>query len=201
MTSQFGDERYRADEYVYGREPNEFLMGQAARIQPGPVLCLAEGEGRNAVFLAGLGHEVTAVDFSAEGLRKTERLAREHKVKVTTVFADLAAYEPDVETFTGVVSIFAHLPPLVRKRVHAWVPRALVPGGVLILEAYRPEQLALNTGGPRDPSLLMTLAGLTDELAPLIIEVGRDVERQIHEGAFHSGRSATVQVLAARRAT
>jgi SAM-dependent methyltransferase len=201
MASHFWDDRYRTDEYVYGREPNEFLVEQAARIPRGRVLCLAEGEGRNAVFLAGLGHEVTAVDFSAEGLRKTERLALEHKVKVETVCADLAAYEPDADSFTGIVSIFAHLPPPVRKRVHSWVPRVLVPGGVLILEAYRPEQLALDTGGPRDPSLLMTLDGLRDELAPLTIEAGRSVERQIHEGVFHSGRSATVQVVAARRAT
>ena len=84
MTSQFWDDRYRADEYAYGREPNEFLVEHAARIPRGPILCLAEGEGRNAVFLAGLGHEVTAVDFSPEALRKTERLAREHNVKVTT---------------------------------------------------------------------------------------------------------------------
>ena len=200
MTSQFWDDRYRADEYAYGREPNEFLVEQAARIPRGPILCLAEGEGRNAVFLAGLGHEVTAVDFSPEALRKTERLAREHNVKVTTVRADLAAYEVDAESYIGIVSIFAHLPPPVRMQVHAWVPGALLPGGVFILEAYRPEQLELNTGGPRDPSLLMTLDGLKDELAPLTIEVGRDAERQIHEGAFHSGWSATVQVVAARRA-
>lgn len=200
MTSQFWDDRYRADEYAYGREPNEFLLEQAVRIPRGHLLCLAEGEGRNAVFLAGLGHDVTAVDFSTEALHKTERLARERNVKVNTVCADLSAYEADVESYTGVVSIFAHLPPPVRKRVHAWVARALVPGGVFILEAYRPEQLRLNTGGPRDPSLLVTLDGLKDELAPLTVELGREVERQIHEGTFHSGWSATVQVVAARRA-
>ena len=80
--------RYRANEYAYGREPNDFLRAEAARIPRGRILCLAEGEGRNAVFLAGRGHDVTAVDFSAEGLRKTERLAREHAVKVTTVCAE-----------------------------------------------------------------------------------------------------------------
>ena len=80
MSSTFWDERFRGNEYAYGREPNDFLRAEAHRIPAGPVLCLAEGEGRNAVFLAGLGHEVTAVDFSLEGLRKTERLAREHGV-------------------------------------------------------------------------------------------------------------------------
>ena len=198
MNSQFWDDRYRADEYAYGREPNGFLRAEAHRIPRGRVLCLAEGEGRNAVFLAGLGHEVTAVDFSAEGLRKAERLAREQHVKITTVHADLSTYEPESESLTGIVAIFAHLPPVVRKRVHAWIPRALRPGGVLILEAYTPQQLALNTGGPRDPALLMTLAELRDELSPLTIEIGREVERQIDEGSFHSGTSATVQVVAVR---
>jgi SAM-dependent methyltransferase len=198
MNSQFWDDRYRADEYAYGREPNGFLRAEAHRIPRGRVLCLAEGEGRNAVFLAGLGHEVTAVDFSAEGLRKAERLARERHVKLTTVHADLSTYEPEAGSLTGIVAIFAHLPPVVRKRVHSWIPRALRPGGVFILEAYTPQQLALNTGGPRDPALLMTLADFRDELSPLTIEIGREVERQIDEGTFHAGPSATVQVVAVR---
>jgi len=201
MSSHFWDERFRADEYAYGREPNAFLLEQAARLPRGRVLCLAEGEGRNAVFLAELGHEVTAVDFSAEGLRKTERLARERGVKITTVHADLAAYDLELECFTGIVAIFAHLLPLIRQRLHAQVARALVPGGVFILEAYRPEQLAFDTGGPRDPSLLMTFDDLKRELFPLTIEIGREVERDIREGAYHSGLSATVQVLAVREAT
>lgn len=199
MSSTFWDDRFRGEEYAYGREPNEFLRAEADRIPLGPVLCLAEGEGRNAVFLAGRGHAVTAVDFSREGLRKTERLANERGISVTTVYADLAAYEPESSAYAGIVAIFAHLPPAVRARVHAWVPRALRPGGVFLLEAYTPDQLALGTGGPRDPDLLMTLAGLRAELAPLHVEVGREVRRDIHEGAFHAGSSATVQVVALRR--
>ena len=199
MKSQFWDDRYRPEEYAYGREPNEFLRAEAHRIAPGRVLCLAEGEGRNAVFLAGLGHKVTAVDFSVEGLRKTERLAREQRVEIATVHADLTTYEAEDDAFTGIVAIFAHLPPLVRKRVHAWIPRALRPAGVYILEAYTPEQLAFNTGGPRDAAFLMTLVGLKEELAPLTIELGREVEREIHEGALHGGPSATVQLVAVRR--
>lgn len=199
MSSQFWDDRYRGDEYAYGREPNAFLRAEAHRIAPGRVLCLAEGEGRNAVFLAGLGHTVTAVDFSVEGLRKASRLAREHGVEITTVHADLATYEPEIDAFTGVVAIFAHLPADVRSHVHGWIPRALRPAGVYILEAYTPAQLAFGTGGPRDPALLMTLAGLKEELAPLTIEIGREVEREIYEGALHGGPSATVQLAAARR--
>lgn len=198
MDPHFWDERFRADEYAYGREPNDFLRAEAHRIAPGRVLCLAEGEGRNAVFLAGMGHAVTAVDFSTQGIAKTKRLAREKNVAVSTVHADLATYEPDLDVFTGIVAIFAHLPAPVRRHVHGWVPRALRAGGVYILEAYTPEQLAHGTGGPRDPALLMTLAGLAEELSPLRIEVGREVERDIQEGAFHGGLSATVQFVGVR---
>lgn len=199
MESTFWDDRYRTDEYAYGREPNELLRAEAHRIPRGRVLCLAEGEGRNAVFLAERGHDVTAVDFSTEGLRKAQRLARERNVVITTIQADLGTYEPELEAYSGIIAIFAHLPPTVRRQVHAWIPRALLPNGVFILEAYTPEQLALNTGGPRDGALLMTLAALKAELAPLTLELGREVTREVHEGAFHEGLSATVQLVAVHR--
>lgn len=194
----FWDERFRSDAYAYGREPNDFLRAEARRIPPGRVLCLAEGEGRNAVFLAGLGHEVTAVDFSAEGLRKAERLAREKGVELSLVQADLATFEPEENAYAGIVSIFAHTPPLVRRRIHSWVPRALAPGGVMVLEAYAPAQLALGTGGPKDPALLMSLEALREELSPLDLAIAHETEREIHEGAFHGGKSATVQLVGVR---
>jgi SAM-dependent methyltransferase len=198
MSEQFWNDRYRDDDYAYGRVANEFLRSQTQRIAPGRVLCLAEGEGRNAVYLAALGHEVTAVDFSIEGLRKAERLAQEQNVQIKTVLANLASYEPELAVYSAVVAIFAHLPPGVRQRVHAWVARALRPGGVFILEAYTPKQLSFASGGPRDAALLMTLDGLRQELAPLELAIGREVERQINEGTFHAGMSATVQVVAVK---
>ncbi len=199
MSSQMWNERFAGEEYVYGREPNDFLRAEAHRIPPGRVLCLAEGEGRNAIYLAGLGHVVTAVDYSEEGLRKTERLARERGVEVELIQADLADYEPPADAFSGVVSIFAHAPAELRRRTLAQVPRALQLGGCLILEAYVPAQIALGTGGPRDPQLLASLAELRGELAGLDLVVAREVERDIQEGRLHSGKSATVQIVGVRR--
>ncbi|HQY59897.1 MAG: class I SAM-dependent methyltransferase [Myxococcales bacterium] len=199
MNNGFWEERYRAEAYAYGKEPNDFLRAEAGRIPAGRVLCLAEGEGRNAAYLAGLGHDVTAVDFSPEGLQKARRLAAERGVSLTTVHADLAAYEPQRGAYAGVVATFAHLPLEVRLRVHGWVHEALREGGVFVLEAYSPRQLAYDTGGPRDAALCMTLERLTVELAPLEVIVGREIEREIHEGLYHKGPSATVQVVAVRR--
>lgn len=199
MSSSFWDERYDGAEYVYGTEPNDFLRAEVGRIPRGRVLCVAEGEGRNAVFLATLGYEVTAVDFSAAGLRKAAQLAEGRGVALTLIEADLATFELGVEAWSGVVSIFAHTPPAVRLRLHAAVPRALEVGGVFVLEAYRPEQIALATGGPKDAAMMPTLAGLRGELAGLDLVVAREADREIHEGRLHGGPSATVQVVGIRR--
>lgn len=196
--SELWDQRFGADGYAYGTEPNDFLVEQAARIAPGRVLCLAEGEGRNAVFLAGRGHAVTAVDFSRAGQRKATALARQRGVALDYALADLADYQPEADAFTGVVSIFCHLPPALRRTVYRRAAAALAPGGVIIVEAYRPAQLAHGIGGPKDPTLLVTLAELEVDLAGLELMVGRELERAIHEGALHQGPSAVVQVVARR---
>jgi hypothetical protein len=192
------DERYSSPDYAYGTEPNAFVAAMAPRIPAGPVLCLAEGEGRNAVHLSCLGHAVTAVDQSAVGLGKAQALAATRGVALTTIAADLADYAIAPGRWAGIVSTWAHLPPALRRAVHAKVVAGLQPGGVYILEAYTPAQLAFGTGGPKDPSLCMTLAGLGDELAGLEFEVARECVRDVTEGTFHTGRGAVVQVLARR---
>ena len=192
------DERFSSPDYIYGTEPNSFVAAMAPRIPSGPVLCLAEGEGRNAVHLARLGHAVTAVDQSAIGLAKAARLAAARSVPLTTVVADLAHYTIAPAAWAGIVVTFAHLPPLLRREVHAQVVAGLQPGGVFILEAYTPAQLAFGTGGPKDPSLCMTLAALREELAGLAFEVAHECERDVIEGTGHTGRGAVVQVLARR---
>ena len=113
------DERYSGDEYAYGTEPNDFLRTVAPRLPVGNTLCLGEGEGRNAVFLAGLGHEVTALDASAVGLEKTRRLAEARAVSVRTLHTDLAQYTIEPGAWDVIVSIFCHLPPDLRRRVVA----------------------------------------------------------------------------------
>jgi len=191
------NERYSEPFASYGAEPNDFLLEVADRIPEGPVLCLAEGEGRNAVFLAGKGHAVTAVDSSEVGLANAVALAAERGVEITTVVADLAQYDLGVERWAGVVSIWAHVPPDVRRRVHAACVRALRPGGALVLEAYTPRQLDRpGKGGPPTSDRLMTADDLRRELEGLRFERCIEVERDVDEGRLHHGPSTTVQVLA-----
>lgn len=195
---EFWEQRYAEPEYAYGTKPNVFLTKVAHRIPPGPVLCLAEGEGRNAVWLAARGHAVTAVDSAAAGIEKTRRLAAERRVRVNLVAADLADYEIAPGYWSGVVAIFAHLPPQLRRRVHRAAAAGLVPGGAFVLEAFTPRQLAFASGGPREAAMLYALEELREDLEGLRIEIGRELERELREGRYHAGRAAVAQVLARR---
>ncbi|ABB33172.1 Methyltransferase type 12 [Geobacter metallireducens RCH3] len=190
------DERYDTTDFVYGREPNAFLAEVVQQIPPGDVLCLAEGEGRNAVFLAKQGHRVLAVDSSAVGLVKAARLAEESGVRIETETADLAEFAIEPVCWDAIVSIFCHVPPQVRRALHRKVVEGLRPGGLFILEAYTPAQLKLRTGGPPTEEVMMTLAGLREELAGLEFLQAREIEREVVEGRFHTGRGAVVQVVA-----
>jgi SAM-dependent methyltransferase len=192
------DERYSGDEYAYGTEPNDFLRTVAPRLPVGKTLCLGEGEGRNAVFLAGLGHEVTALDASAVGLEKTRRLAEARAVSVRTLHTDLAQYTIEPGAWDVIVSIFCHLPPDLRRRVHEEVGAGLRQGGMLVLEAYTVRQLDLATGGPPTGEMMMGLADLREELVGLRLDHAVELDRDIHEGRFHSGTGAVVQVLAVK---
>ncbi|KPJ94694.1 MAG: SAM-dependent methyltransferase [Gammaproteobacteria bacterium SG8_11] len=189
------DERYSADEYIYGKDPNEFLANAVDKLPQGKILCVAEGEGRNAVFLATHGYEVVAVDSSAVGLKKAKKLAEERGVGIETVVTDLAHFDIEPESWDGVVSIFAHLPPVVRKELHKKIVNGLRPGGVLILEAYRPDQLKYKTGGPPTADFMMTLQSLEEELSGLEFEYAVELDRDVIEGQFHTGKGAVVQLI------
>src|SRR5664279_2191901 len=154
------NERYSEPGYAYGTSPNDYLVSVAPQLPPGPILSMAEGEGRNAVFLAKRGHAVHGVDSSPVGLDKAQSLARDLGVAITTEVSDLATYDFGVSRWAAIVSIFCHLPPSVRARCHAAVVEALLPGGLFVLEAYRPEQLHLGTGGPQNPEFLIKVDDL-----------------------------------------
>jgi SAM-dependent methyltransferase len=198
MVNQW-DERYSASEYVYGTEPNDFLREEYQRIRPGgKVLCLADGEGRNGVFLAQQGFDVTSVDASQVGLEKALALAKANDVMITTVHADLADYDLGVDQWDAVVSIFCHLPPDLRSRVHNAVTSSLRTDGVVILEAYTADQLSFKTGGPPVAALMMSAQQLRHDFEALDVIVCGERMRMIHEGALHNGQSAVVQFVAQR---
>jgi hypothetical protein len=117
---------------------------------------------------------------------------------IETVAADLARFPIEPDSWAGVVSIFCHLPAGIRVPLHRAVVRGLRPGGVFVLEAYTPAQIGRGTGGPQDPELLATLADLTTELAGLELIHAMETEREVHEGRYHTGRAAVVQIVGRR---
>lgn len=194
------DKRYSSEEYVYGKQPNDFLVSVIDQIPMGRVLCLAEGEGRNAVYLAKQGYEVLAVDSSSVGLAKARKLADEQGVEIQTQHMDLADFDITPDYWDAIVSIFCHVPPDIRSRLHQKVVAGLKPGGVLVLEAYTPKQIEMGTGGPPVAELTMSLVALESELNGLEFAHALECERDVIEGLFHTGRGAVVQLLARKSA-
>ena len=192
------DERYSTEEYAYGKSPNEFLREHYRAIPKGKVLCIAEGEGRNAVFLAEQGYEVTAMDGSRVGLEKAARLAAERGVAIERIHGDLATFDMGRAKWDGIVSIFVPLRTELRKTVHRRVVEALKPGGVFLIEAYRPEQLAYRTGGGDSADRMVGKADLAAELVGLRFDRLEEVERSVVEGRYHTGMAAVVQAIAVK---
>ncbi|MBI3885303.1 MAG: class I SAM-dependent methyltransferase [Opitutae bacterium] len=192
------DQRYQGDEFAYGTEPNSFLQ-QNAGLLAGPVLCLAEGEGRNAVFLASLGLDVLGVDGSAVGLAKARKLAAAKGVVIRTEVADLATYAPPENFFGSVVSIWAHLPGRLRQRLHRLAEHSLRPGGIVLLEAYAKAQFARTTGGPGDLDRLMAREEIEQEFPQCEPILSREIEREVVEGKYHTGLASVVQFIAKKK--
>lgn len=193
----FWNARYATEEFVYGTAPNDFLIQVAPRVAPrSRVLCVADGEGRNSVWLAQQGHRVTALDVAAKGMAKAAQLARAAAVELQTVVADVTKYDFGRGCWDAVVSIFLHLPATARRAVHRRCIEALVPGGLFVYEAYGPEQLGRGTGGPPEPHLLHPLAEVLADCAGCIIEHRASLVRHIAEGRLHRGDGAVIQLLA-----
>jgi SAM-dependent methyltransferase len=190
------DERYSTQEYAYGTNPNNFLEANVSSIPKGKVLSLAEGEGRNAVFLAKQGYSVTAVDASLVGLNKARKLAEDNGVIVEFIHTDLAEYDLGENKWDGIVSIFCPLPSSIRKQLHKKVEAALKRNGVFLLEAYTPAQLKYGTGGGNSVDVMQSKESLSLELAGLKFEHLIELERDVVEGIYHTGIGAVVQAIA-----
>ena len=194
--------RFGASGYLFGTAPNAFLALQAGRLKAGgTALSIADGEGRNGVWLAGQGLSVTAFDFSPVGAEKARKLAADRGVtqKYTTQITELSAWDWDAVQFDVVAAIFIQFAtPAERAHMFAGICRALKPGGLLLLEGYRPEQIAYGTGGPRVPEQLYTSALLKQAFAALEIVELREYDSEIDEGEGHGGMSALIDLVARR---
>jgi SAM-dependent methyltransferase len=195
------DERYQDADYVYGTKPNEFLA--SIELTPGirrKVLCLAEGEGRNAIYMAKHGFDVLAVDQSMVGLQKALKLAIAEGTSIRVEKADLKDYTISENYYDGIVSIFGHLPAEIKKKVNKKIISGIKKGGFLIIEAYSKKQIQYTTGGPKDITMLDDLDELLLDFSDhLDYKIKRVIERVVLEGKFHTGKASVIQIFAIKK--
>lgn len=200
ISKEFWDQRYQEENgYVYGEEPNAYLAEKRTWLTPGAqALAIADGEGRNGVWLAEQGLEVLAVDQSAIGLAKASELAERRGVPLRTCRADLADWDWPAEAFDLVIAVFAHFGPVLRPVIHRRVVRALKPGGLVILQGFNERQHDYNSGGPHDAALLFSAEDLEKDFAGLEILELNEYVGELREGENHRGPAALVGMLARR---
>lgn len=191
------NQRFSVPDFVFGTAPNKFLAAQAPLLKRGmSALCIADGEGRNSVWLAKQGLHVTAFDFSPVGLEKARKLARESAVTVDYRLSTVGDWNWDEKRYDAVIAIFVQFsPPEERAKVFAGMARALKPGGLVIVQGYSPAQLKYNTGGPKQLENLYTEPLLRDSFPGFeVLHLGSR-EEELNEGSRHQGMSAVVDFI------
>ncbi len=191
------ESRFAPESYLFGTAPNAFLAAQKARLpKSGRALSVADGEGRNGVWLAEQGLDVVSMDFSPTAQTKARALAASRGVTITTQQVDLSTWTWPAETFDVIVVIFAQ--PLDREMLFAGVRRALKPGGLLLLEGYPPKQLQYRTGGPSDIERLYTREHLEAGFAGFTHVQIDEYDAEIYEGEGHGGMAALIDLVATK---
>ena len=173
------DERYSGPDLVWGAGPNRFVTEEVTALPAGRAVDLGTGEGRNAIWLAERGWQVTAVDFSAAGLARAARLAAERGVSVDWVQADLLDYQPAPGRFDLVLIAYVHLPAVGLARVFRAAAAAVAPGGTLLVIGHDRDNITRGHGGPQDPGRLYTPAAVTGELDGLTVRRAEQVTRPV----------------------
>lgn len=196
------NQRFSGEDYLFGTAPNGFLASQRSRLQSGQrALAIADGEGRNGVWLAGQGLDVLSIDFSPVALGKAQRLAAQQGVPLQTRRADLERWDWEPERFDVVAAIFVQFArPELRTAIFQGIKRTLTPGGLLILQGYRPEQLRYGTGGPPHAENMYTAAMLSTAFRDFDILHLEEHDSVIAEGQGHHGMSALVDLVARKPA-
>lgn len=196
---QFWNERYAASNFAYGKESNQFLKENLHFLPKGKVLFVAEGEGRNAIFAAKNGFEVSAFDYSESGQQKALMLAQEQGVSVDYLVSDVLELPYEKESFDGIVLIFAHFPAEIRKQAHLKLLELLKPGGKIIFEAFGKEQLNYTSGGPKDIDMLFSEGEVRNEFPGISFDSLSTEKIVLDEGLFHQGEGVVVRFVGTKK--
>jgi len=198
MTKEFWNERYADSAYIYGTEPNTYFRLKLDSISKGKLLLPAEGEGRNALYAASLGWQVDAFDYSELAKRKAEILAA--NAGLTLNYRIMAAEDMNLEpdSYDVIGLFYFHLPAELRLMVHKACIKALKPGGTILMEAFTPEQLQYNSGGPKNETWLYTPEMIQSDFAELNIAELTKITIQLEEGEGHKGEASVLRLMAVK---
>lgn len=194
------DERYSNEAFAFGENPNEFLKETLHQFIPEKALFAAEGEGRNAVFAAGLGWEVSAFDLSEFGKMKAEKLATKNKVNIDYTVGDIQTLKYDANSFDALVMIFAHFPASIKSSCHQKLISYLNPGGIVIFEAFSKNHIQYNSinpkvGGPKDIDQLYSIEEIKKDFKDFEIIELIETETDLSEGLYHIGKGSVIRFV------
>lgn len=192
----FWNERYAEPDFVYGTEPNRFFEEQLEHLDSGKLILPADGEGRNAVYAAQKGWEVTAVDYSKSAKEKALKLASEKGVDIHYELSNLSEYDFGEHSFDAAAFIYVHLPRSIINDVYDRIIKSLKPGGKVLVEVYSVKQLGRDSGGPKDERVLYTKEKLRDLLSGTNIEWMEEMEIELNEGKYHTGKAMVIRAVA-----
>lgn len=193
---QMWDQRYASEAYIYGTEPNDWFAEKLNIMKPGKLLLPGEGEGRNAVWAASAGWDVTAFDQSPEAMKKATQLATEKEVKINYLVKDIRCFRAEENTFDAIGLIYVHMPSEYRAKVHEELIKMIKPGGCMIFEAFSKAQLANNSGGPKDINLLYDPSEVREDFKSLKILEFQDIRIHLEEGQLHHGIAEVIRLFA-----
>lgn len=204
MSKELWDNRYSSEEFAYGELPNSFLKEQLVKLKAGKILFPAEGEGRNAVYAAKLGWEVSAFDISFEGKNKALKLAEKQGVKIEYYVGELQELNYQKAQFDAIGLIFAHFPPNVKYDIHRELEVLLKPGGTIILEAFSKKNLSYlekdeKVGGPKNIDMLFSLDEIKTYFPDYENIMLEETEVELNEGLYHNGIGSVIRFVGKKR--
>lgn len=204
MKHHFWEERYAQEEYIYGKEPNAFLKEVLPTLKAGKILFPAEGEGRNAVFAAKNGWDVSAFDASAEGKKKALALAEQHGTQIDYQVSTLEDVDYPMHSFDALALVFAHFPENYRKDYHQKLVTYIKPNGTLIIEGFSKSHSRFQAsnpqaGGPKDLSMLYDLETLKSDFEDFEFLEAYETEVKLSEGEHHVGLSSVIRIVAVKK--
>jgi len=198
------NERYSNEAYAYGQEPNDFLKQELQKISPSKILFPAEGEGRNAIYAASLGWEVSAFDIAKEGRTKAMKLAADKGVSIDYQVGELTSLNYTAKEFDAIALIYAHFPAAIKSDLHKALSKLLKPGGVIIFEAFSKSHIEYNAknekvGGPKELDMLFSMEEIQLDFLNYSVELLEEKEIELNEGIYHNGKGSVIRFVGRKK--